>query len=235
MDLTTPRGGWALFVQVAIAFLVTICLSIWQVSRGMEKRELAAEYQARLNKPPIDATQWRDQNSDYRRIEIRGSFDLTRAFVIENKYHQGAAGYWIIGVFNSADGRFLANRGWVPIEANTFVNPVFETGSDTLQIQGVLWPNESTRSGPRVDLTSWPVRLRTMDVVEMAIVTGANAKEVRLVDRSPGVFQPVPLNIQFSAVRHWSYAFQWLFIGCLVLLGYWYFVINRQRPGDSEK
>lgn len=235
MLFKTPRGGWALFVQVAIAFAVTVTLCIWQISRGLEKRELTVEYQSRLNQPPIGATNWRVADSDYRQIKILGRFDPVRSFVIENQYYNGAPGYWIVGVFNSDDGRFLVNRGWVPIEASAFVNPKFDTPTETIEVKGVIWPNQSSQSPTRIDISSWPVRLRSVAVVDMAIVTSAHAKEVRLIDGSSGAFNPAPLNISYPSSRHWSYAFQWLFIGCLVLLGYWYFVIKRQKPEEKEE
>ena len=235
MALPPPRGGWSLFIQVTIAFLVTLCLCIWQLSRGLEKQQLMAEYQARLQEPALNIQNWQHEDSDYRLIDILGEFDSVRSFIVENKHHNGAPGYWIIGVFNSDGGRFLVNRGWVPVEGNVFVDPRFETPTQTLRIRGVLWPHDDSHVRIGADVSSWPVRMRTMNVVDMAIITGTFLKEVRLVDGSLGVFQPATVNIQYPASRHWSYAFQWLFIGCLVLLGYWYFVIKRQQAGDSEE
>ena len=115
MNIGTPPGGWSLFLQVAFAFLVTICLCIWQVGRGLEKRALNAEYLTRLQQPPLDARNWHAEDSLYRVVEIRGEFDSQRAFVVENKYHNGALGFWVIGVFNSDYGRFLINRGWIAV------------------------------------------------------------------------------------------------------------------------
>lgn len=227
--MKAPPGGWPLATQVGIAVLVTIALCIWQVGRGFEKLALKEDYETRLNLPPIEESALTNSDIDYRKILMRGQFDAQRYFIIEDRRHRGRSGFWVIQTFNTERDRYLVNRGWVSVEASVRVDPSFDTPDNPVSIIGIAWPNPVLRSSV-VDLRpDWPIRLRDVDIGQMARLTTARALELRLVEGSLGVLQAAPLQVEFSAAIHWGYAAQWLLIGALVIGGYWFFTIRKDN------
>ena len=232
--MKTPPGGWALTIQVGIAVIVTIALSIWQIGRGFEKLESKNAFETRLNLPPITEESVSAHDIAYQKIELRGQFDVQRYFLIEDRRHRGQSGYWVIQVFNTEQDRYLVNRGWVSVAAFVHVNPNFDTPNATLSIIGIAWPNPVLRSSQERSQPDWPMRFRDIDIGQMARLTGARALELRLVEESPGVLQPAPLQVEFSAAIHWGYAAQWLLIGALVLSGYWFFTVRKDKATQRQ-
>ena len=232
--MKTPPGGWPLVIQVGIAVLVTIALSIWQVGRGFEKLALKDNYETRLNLPPIDEESMSTTDIDYRKLQLLGRFDAQRYFVIEDQRHRGRSGYWIVQIFNTGSDRYLVNRGWVSVEASVHVNPNIETPNATLSIIGIAWPNPILRSSLERPHSDWPIRLREINIGQMARFTGARALELRLIRESAGVLDAAPLQVEFSAAIHWGYAAQWLLIGALVIGGYWFFTVRKDREAQRS-
>ena len=213
--------------------LVTICLSIWQVGRGFEKLADKDAYELKLSQPAVNESTWSARATDYQKITLRGQFDAQRYFLVENKRHRGRTGFWVVQVFNTEQDRYLVNRGWVAVESSVRLNPTITTPDETLSIIGIAWPNPVFRASQRMPLTDWPRRVREFDVGQLARQTGARAIEIRLTTDSSGVFEAAPLQVEFSAAMHWGYAAQWLLIGSLVIGGYWFFTIRKEKNSPS--
>ena len=230
--MKTPPGGWPLTSQVAIAVLVAVALSIWQLGRGFEKIDARTEYESRLSQPPLGENAWQSDGIEYRKLQLRGRYDPSRYFIVGNRSHQGRPGYWIIGVFNTERDRYLVNRGWVAVQSSIHANPDFETPTETVSILGIVWPNPVIRSPTLIAQPDWPIRLRVHDIGQMARLTASRAQELRLVNESPTVLKAAPLQVEFSAAMHWGYAAQWLLIGALVLGGYWFFTVRKAKEKE---
>lgn len=232
--MKTPPGGWTLFTQVAIAVLVTICLSIWQIGRGIEKLEQKEAFDTRLQEQPISEAEWGAQTQDFQKISLLGRLDSDRTFIIENQSHQGRPGFWIFGVLNTERDRYLINRGWVPAKASIRLEPDVPMTNELLTITGVVWPNDILRNSQSPANPAWPIRMREVDIGLMARLTASRAQELRLVKGSGAVLEPAPLQIEYATAIHWGYAFQWLLIGALVVGGYWFFTIRKERDSGSR-
>lgn len=231
--MNKPPGGWPLASQVAIAVVVTIALSIWQVGRGFDKLAQKDAYEAKLVMPPVTETDWLATEAEYRKVQLIGRYDPIRHFIIENRIQNGRSGYWIFSVFNTEHDRYLVNRGWVSIQSNVRIDPDFDTPLESVTVIGVAWPNPVMRTSNSMEQTEWPVRMRDVDIGQMARMTSARAIEMRLVNESATALKPAPLQVEFSTAMHWGYAAQWLLIGGLVIGGYWFFVIRKERE-DAE-
>ncbi len=222
-----PPRGWPFAIQVAVATITTICLSIWQVSRGFEKLNLLDTYKSQLAAPPLTNPRLISEKYSYRRVELVGTFDANRSFLIENRQHLGRPGYWVFGVFDTDYGSFLLNRGWVSMGSNRRSNPEFEAPTSQIKVVGVVWPTSTNTMQLYERNDNWPIRMRSLNISRMAQLGTARAQEIRLSANSPGVLIAAPLIVEFGTAKHWGYAFQWLLIGCVIVAGYWYFAIRR--------
>lgn len=237
MKFKIPREKRFLTLQVVFAIIVTVCLSFWQLGRGLEKLEERQVYEARLQEPPINSYQWQTEDALFRHIELRGQLDPQRMFLVEGQRHRGQSGYWVVGVFNTDEGRYLVNRGWIPLSGNVQVKPEPPTPIEPISVRGVLWPKtaQGARTSNIEPRAEWPIRIRELNVDAMAARTGAYAQEIRLVEGSAGTLVAVaPLEMTFATAVHWGYAVQWLVIGTLIGAGYWYFVLRTDENKDSQ-
>ena len=220
-------------VLVGLAVLTTISLSLWQLTKGFEKHQERTEYIARLHEHAMEQSEYVEQESIYRQIQLRGSYVSGRSFVVGYQRHNQLPGYWIVTPFRTSVGTFLVNRGWLPIRQNVFEIPEFETPEGAVEITGVIWSHKHFQSDKSYDQPSWPKRVKRLNLERMAEITGAFGDEIRLLADNPGAFTPIQLLVENEPAMHWGYAFQWLLIGGLVVSAYWFFYIRRGEVGDK--
>lgn len=232
--MKTPPGGWPLTIQVGIAVAVTIALSIWQVSRGFEKLDEKQAFELQLSQAPVSEEDWRLADFAHQKVTLRGQFDPRRWFIIENRRYLGRTGYWIVQVFDTQQDRYLVNRGWIPVHGSVQIDPDIETPKESLTITGIGWPNPVHRASSSLSPPDWPMRMRDIEIGHMARMTSARAIEIRLLEGSPGVTVPAPLQREFSTAIHWGYAAQWLLIGSLVIGGYWFFTVRKEKQKETS-
>ena len=231
--LAIPPEKRNLAFQVGVAIFVTLCLSTWQFTKGLAELRAKADAESLLAEPPLSMQDWNEDSLDYRKIELFGRFDAERYFLISNQQHQGRPGYWVYGILNTDRGRFLCNRGWISSTGNVRELPTVSTPETRVKVNGVIWPPSTNIRTSLIDAAeTWPVLLPDPDVFLMARRTGTFPKEIRLLPPSEAVLTAATLTLDFSAAKHISYAAQWLVIGTLVGLGFWYFVLRRQ---DTEE
>lgn len=120
-------------------------LGIWQTQRAEEKKILAEQVETRMTQVPLTIARdtlahLNETGMEYRAIQIKGAFDTTDQFFVDNKKHQGQAGYHVITAFAIADSeqRILVNRGWVSSGNNRNVLPEVKTSAETITLSGRL-------------------------------------------------------------------------------------------------
>lgn len=112
-----PRARRALATLAALA-AVAVCVSAgeWQRGRMLQKEALGAQRAAAQAAPPAplpaavgDWSAWR-----FRTVDAQGRFLPAQQFLVDNKVHQGRAGYHVVTPLALDDGRvLLVDRGWV--------------------------------------------------------------------------------------------------------------------------
>jgi surfeit locus 1 family protein len=106
-----------------IAFLLVlpslIGLGIWQLDRAAQKHALQALYEARESGAAVtlDGDRRTPGSLRYRRVQFQGYYDQAHTILLDNRVHEGIAGYNVITPvrIRGTDMRVLVNRGWVPM------------------------------------------------------------------------------------------------------------------------
>ncbi len=117
-------------------------LGVWQLQRADYKSGIMTLYQQRLAEDyrttSVGALRAEDQR--YRKVELEGSFDLQKQLLVDNRLHQGRAGYHVLTPWVSSDGRsrLLVNRGWVPLGASRDTLPVLQEPLVNSVIRGIV-------------------------------------------------------------------------------------------------
>jgi surfeit locus 1 family protein len=94
--------------------------------RAGETRALAAQFAAAADDPALERAP--DAVTDdlrFRRLHVRGTYDVATQFLLDNRIRDGVAGYEVLTPLKLADDsrRLLVNRGWVAADADRRVLP----------------------------------------------------------------------------------------------------------------
>ena len=113
----TP-GLWPSIATVLLLpFLIG--LGIWQLERASWKQGLIDDQAERAQQAPVllELLLERDESLQYRPVAVRGYYDLEHQLLLDNRTHQGHAGYHVLTPLLLGDQRraVLVNRGWVPV------------------------------------------------------------------------------------------------------------------------
>lgn len=227
-------------VLLLVLMPLFIGLGVWQLHRAEGKRALQDEYDKRASEAP---TQLGPEPQDaqalrFRRVTVRGKYEPEYQILIDNRVHQGAAGYHVVTPLKIEGGstRVLVNRGWVPIGESRQKLPSVDAPEGVQQVSGVVAvPAENVFSldSPGQPTAGWqPVWLR----LDMK----------RYINSVPFTVQPIVILLDPTAaggyVREWArldagiavhegYAFQWFALATLdaVILAVMIYRARRQR------
>lgn len=107
----------ALPTLAAAAFIaLTLSLGRWQAHRAEEKEARQALYEARMSEPPVVLTGALDSAEPilFRRVRASGRWIAERQAFIDNRVHDGKAGFEVVTPLRLASGAVvLVNRGWI--------------------------------------------------------------------------------------------------------------------------
>lgn len=210
-----PRWYFTLLTVAVVAAFVG--LGRWQWHRALQSEATRAGF-ARLDQAAQPATAAQlDTLPRYARVAVRGQWDTTRQFLLDNISHDERAGYEVISLLQLEGGPWLAvDRGWVPFEGYRDRLP-----DVTLSSQGVVTVTGRLSDLPRAGLAAgrqppaadgpWPRVTSFPDTAELGRSAGVSLLPPLLLldlDGGPGYvrdWQPPGM----SPERHYSYALQW--------------------------
>lgn len=224
--------GLAIFAVVLVAAFLR--LGEWQLNRLEERREQNATVVAQQEAPvaafddvfgdPVTEAE------QFRRVEVRGTFDANAQLQVRFRSNDGASGYEVVAPLQAADGSWvLVNRGFVPRAANGSIPAPEElpdppTGPVT--VRGYVMASEPGPDSARTP-ASGSVRVVNTEAIaawsSLPLVDGyLNATEMD--PPQDGVFVPVALP-ELDEGPHMSYAVQWFsfatigVVGTFILIG----------------
>jgi cytochrome oxidase assembly protein ShyY1 len=201
-------------------------LGNWQWQRGELRAAQADAFARGADHPQILGSRSLQQMPRFQRVSVQGHYDVQRQFLLDNRIHEGQAGYEVLTPFDLNDGRIvLVNRGWLPFTGfrERLPDVSLDAASqseiigrvDELPVAGL----SSGRAEPAAN-SSWPKLTSFPDVAELSRSLGRKI-EPRILLLDPDApngyvrsWQPPGL----SPVRHWSYAVQWWAFAALAVI-----------------
>ncbi len=230
---------------LAISMLALLLwLGFWQLDRASYKEALLARELANQDLPAIEITNVRSavvgDESYFRLARIRGRFDAPRQYLLDNRTHNGRAGYHVISPLSLGDGVILVNRGWVALGASRGELPTLEAlPAGQVVLQGRLSPppgsglllGESGHEGA----SAWPRVVQTVDLGAMERALGQPvAPLVLLLDTDdPGCHVCTWAPVRGSGPeKHRGYAVQWFALAAALLV---LCAVALRRQGSHER
>jgi surfeit locus 1 family protein len=215
------------------AVVLFVALGNWQLGRATQKRELAGNFAA--GGPPIDWLQLPPDAPRYQRVRLRGQYDPTHQFLLDNMSHESVAGVQVLTPLLLDDGTaVIVNRGWAPYGATRQDWPDVTVDGEKRTVVGRL--DELPRPGIWLEVppaAGWPRLVQYPKMPELAAALGRKLAP-RQVLLDPGVPDGYVRDWAMngtSADRNLGYAVQW-FAFAAVAAALW-IVLSFRKPGEK--
>lgn len=228
--------SWLMTGLTVLLCVLFVSLGRWQWGRFEIKRELWAQFERGGGQPIALGSRHATELARYARVRLEGRWLPERQFLLDNRTHEGRAGFEVLTPFELADGRVvIVDRGWVPFSgyrdrlpdvgrefaapdagANA---PVAVTGRmDELPSAGLA----GGRAAPALQGT-WPRLTAYPTWAELAAALGAQGQRLErrllLLDAAePRGYVRAWKPGGRGPEQNWSYAIQWCSFA-VVLLG----------------
>ena len=229
--------SWVMTALALALCLAFIGLGRWQWERGKMRQAQNQEFARGAERiVPLGS---RDLNvvPRFQRVSAAGQFDSRHQFLLDNRTHDGQAGYEVLTPFELANGRsVLVDRGWLPFTGyrERLPNVAFEADAQS-RIVGRIDELPSAglpqgRAMPNQD-ASWPKVTTYPSMVQLSAALGRPLEpRILLLDpTAPNGYVRAWQAPGLSPMRHWSYAIQWWAFAAVTLV-LWLVLSLRRRP-----
>lgn len=232
------RFGWIPLLATVLVVAIGISLGRWQTRRAVEKETLEQTFLAREAMPPLALTDNPPQTDEmeYRRVIVRGEFVRGWTVYLDNRPHNGEAGFYVLTPLKIADSpsHVLVVRGWVKrdMQDRTKLPPI-PLPEGMQEIQGVV----RNRADRLLELGN-PAPIHSGAIVQnLDLPTFAQQAHLSMQpflieqssDTRDGLVRDWP-RPSSGADRHRAYAFQWYALAVTALA---FFLVTGFRRGRT--
>ena len=243
--------AWAPTLAALVVVAVTFSLGNWQVRRADEKRALQAQRDAAERDAPIDLSAAGNDAAalDGRRVRVRGHFVSEFDVFVDNRTHQGVAGFHVLSPLRVAGSNsyVLVLRGWIASDprersrvpqvpapdAEVRVEGIAQRElARTLELGRTPEPAPGDHLWLNVDLDRY--RRWSGLAVQLPIVRELTPPQTSQGDFDDGLVRAWP-HPGGDVQKHVAYAFQWYSMAALAAgLWIWFVALARWR-GRSQR
>ncbi|SDT17205.1 Cytochrome oxidase assembly protein ShyY1 [Halopseudomonas xinjiangensis] len=228
--------GWPMWVFVGAFLPLLVVLGFWQLERAEEKREMQARIDQGRAQTPSSLTELATgEDVAWRRIRLKGQFDVEHAWILDNRTRSGRAGVEVLQPFyDELSGQWvIVNRGWLPWRDRS-QRPIVETPEETvtLTVEALPEPGRGFELPDGADRPGWPkliVRVDPSRLYEQLDLDGPGWI-ARVTDGGPGALRLEWPGLPMTSAKHIGYAVQWFALAAALLV---LFIWAGLRP-DSE-
>ena len=228
---------WAAILAIVFA-AITIRLGHWQGERATYKQTQQAQLDAAVNGAPITSRQLFGTNEPgitlrYRKISLSGSFDENALFFVDNRIHDGKAGYALLQVLRtSVDGapsrNVLVDRGWVLAPADHAKLPQVQTPAGEIRIDAQVNLPPSRNPGTVTNATAGN-RLNYVQIDELSKQVGVKLEPYILEQiGGPGFTGAVRAAPGANYQKNLAYQVQWYAFAALAVIIFFVLSFRKQ-------
>jgi surfeit locus 1 family protein len=210
------------------AVLLFVAAGQWQQRRMHEKEALRAQFDAAAALPSVELAaeagraDWNGLR--YRNVAASGRYDARHQILLDNRVHDGHAGYHVITPLVLIDGRtVLVNRGWAPQGRSRSELPRVAPPAGAVTVQGRLAIPPASAFELAKDSASGPV-WQNLDLARFSAATGIGVLPV-IIEASDTASGPSPGDglvrdwppPDFGVEKHEIYMVQWYAFAVLAI------------------
>lgn len=228
---------WAALLAIVFA-VVTIRLGNWQGERADYKQSQQAQLDAAVSGTPISPQQLFGTNEPattlrYRKISLSGSFADNALFFVDNRIHEGKAGYALLQVLRtSVDGapsrNVLVDRGWVLAPADHAKLPQVQTPAGEIRIDAQV-NHPPSRNPGTVTNTNVGNRLNYVQIDELSKQLGLKLEPYILEQvGGPGFTGAARAAPGANYQKNLAYQVQWYAFAALAIIIFFVLSFRKQ-------
>lgn len=236
------RPSWVPTVVTALLLVLLIFLGVWQLDRAEEKLAMQSEFERNTRSLPLrlDAKVASTKALRFRTVEVWGSYDAEHQFLLDNRTHEGVAGYHVLTPLRIDGGMVgaLVNRGWLPVGPNRDVLPDLSLATSAVRVGGIASdaPRTFLLGDAGYESGGWPRVVQSVEFDRMEALL-----EYRLLplivlmapEQANGFVRQWRPFVGISADRHRAYAVQWFALAVALMIIYLTVNARRGSPGDE--
>ena len=220
MQTKKPLPAWLPLIVGAVLVVQFAGLSVWQISRGLEKR---ASQQAFSQETGFAAWQNGMEVRPYQRLKATGTYDGAHQLLLENIIINSRYGYYVVTPLLSQDGApaLLVNRGWIEKTGGDIDIDLLATPANRTTVRGRAGslPRAGYKMGDAIGpATDWPMTAVYPTLDEVATALGREVQPFVLLmdhEEARGFYRHwVPT--EFGPGQHFGYAVQWFAMGAVL-------------------
>jgi surfeit locus 1 family protein len=233
-------GLWpSIATLVLLPFLVG--LGVWQLERASWKQGLIEQHTDSVLQAPVslEALLSRDETLEYHPAVARGRYDLEHQLLLDNRTHQGYAGYYVLTplFLSDRDTVVLVNRGWIPLGKDRAHLPELPGPAEELMVYATinLPPEKLFRLNAAEEAhEGWPKVVQQLKLTELEQRLGYSLLPVILMLDPKDEYGFVR---EWKAVygvppdKHRAYALQWFTLALVLMMIY--IGVNTRRHGQK--
>ena len=220
MQTKKPLPAWLPLTVGAILVVLFAGLSVWQTSRGLEKR---ASQQAFSQETGFAAWQDGMEVRPYQRVKATGTYDGAHQLLLENIIVNSRYGYYVITPLLSTNDEpaLLVNRGWIEKTGGDLDIDLLATPGGRITVRGRAGslPRAGYKMGDAIDMaTDWPrpAVYPTLDEVATALGHEVQPFVVLMDHEEEHGFYRHWVPTEFGPREHFGYAVQWFAMGAVL-------------------
>ncbi len=241
---------WRTALLVAILLPVMTSLGFWQLRRADENSELIHMAEQRRQQQPVvlgqlplaqlelDIAEGNLVHWQLQQVSMQGQW-LDKGFLLENQTHEGRDGYYVIGVIQLKDSRYvLVNRGWIMAPALRSELPVVPAIVPAAVEQGEIYVTPNVlRDEPVGAESGWPRRVGRLNVPGLARELDMKVLPVivRLRDGSPSALTAQWPVVNITPEKNIAYAIQWFAMSIALVMFYLALSFRRDVKTEIER
>lgn len=226
--------NWKLVLFALLMLPLLIGLGVWQLHRAEDKKTIQESWRRQQAQLPVPFAEIQDlPQSNFRRVSVRGEFDVEHYWLLENQIMDGKLGYGVLMPFRVSDGGqnagslLMVNRGWLPADAYRAQLPAVVTPEGPVEVTGSLVQpsNNQFINEPSGQAQGWPRKILEVDLDILAEQLNSLGYEETLHDQllqiDPDSVAAFAVNWQptnMSASKHTGYAVQWFSMAFALLV-----------------
>lgn len=218
-----------------------VTLGMWQLDRAEYKQALQNEYDVRIEQAPYRVTGQRvdPEAVRFRRVSAIGEYEPAREILVDNRVHQGQAGYHVVTPLRiqGSDMRVLVNRGWVPVGPDRQRRPITPAPAGVQEVVGIAAVPHADHFtlGEPDTADGWQTVWQNLDLARYASAVHfpVQAFVVLLDPQAEGGFVRDWARLDTGIATHKGYAFQWFSLAVAVVVVY--ILVNlEKRTGRAQ-
>jgi len=215
--------NWLVVVFTLLVFSGLIKLGFWQNARALEKEQRIAHITQLQSQQAISLTQiillqQNHENINDMPVELDGTFEKEKVFLLDNQTFKGRLGYRALQVMTVGQFSVMVNLGWIEGFIDRSKLPNVSALQGTYKLQGHIRLIEQGFSLAEQHFKdeSWPLRIQQVDLDKISqLIAQKLLPFVVYLDKKETVgFEKNWHPIVMPPEKHRAYAFQWFSLAC---------------------